>query len=126
MDDDVDMMGDRIAELTDRARTAESSAVRVALLAEAVGLALEPLQRIAVLMLLADAAGRAAHEAAGYALAGKGRAGETPATWTQIAKAAQLSRDTAFRQFYGGQALSWSPAARGIRQAARRGGSVTG
>jgi hypothetical protein len=118
--DDVDMMVDQIASLARQARAAGPTQ-RVALLAEAAGLAMEPLQRIELLMLLADAAGRAAHEAAGQALRGAGTTQGRPATWAQIADAAGLSRDTAFRQWHGGQALSWSPAARGVRQATRRG-----
>lgn len=114
------MVVDRIADLARRAREASSTA-RVGLLAEAVGLAEDPLQRVELLMLLADAAGRAAHEVVGCALAGRGMPEGRPATWAQIADVAGLSRDTAFRQFYGGEALSWSPAARGVRQAVRRG-----
>jgi hypothetical protein len=117
---DVDMVVDQIADLVRRAREA-SPAARVELLAQAVGLAWDPLQRIELLMLVADAAGRAAHEAAGNALVGQGRPEGKAATWADIAEAAGLSRDTAFRQFHGGQALSWSPAARGVRQAVRRG-----
>jgi hypothetical protein len=118
--DDVDMLVDQIADLARRARGA-APAARVGLLAEAVGLACDPLQRLELLMLLADAAGRAAHESAGHALTGRGMPEGRPATWAQIADAAGLTKDTVFRQFHGGEALSWSPAARGVRQATRRG-----
>lgn len=114
------MMVEQIADLARRAREATPTA-RVALLAEAVGLACEPLQRLELLMLLADAAGRAAHDSAGQALRGQGMPEGRPATWAEIGDAAGLSRDTAWRQFHGGEALSWSPAARGVRQATRRG-----
>ncbi|MGK4578459.1 hypothetical protein [Kitasatospora sp. HPMI-4] len=119
--DNVDMLVDQIADLAGQAREAESADARVALLAQAVGLAWNPLMRIELLMLLADAAGRAAHEAADSALQGKGMPEKRPATWSQIAEAATLTKDTAFRQFHGGEALSWSPATRGVRQATRRG-----
>ncbi|MFF6787236.1 hypothetical protein [Streptomyces sp. NPDC012510] len=69
-------------------------------------------------MMVADRAGRAAHDSAARALRGEDRNG--PATWSQIADAARLSKDTAFRQFHGGEALSWSPAARGVKPAVRR------
>jgi hypothetical protein len=116
----VDIVGSEIADLTQQARTATPTA-RVELLAQALSLAIEPLQRIELLMLLADAAGRAAHDMAGQALAGTGMPGGRPATWAEIGAAAGISRDTAFRQYHGGQALSWSPAARGVRQTQRRG-----
>ena len=120
MVEDVDMVVDQIADLARRAREATPT-VRVGLLAEAVGLARDPLQRLELLMLVADAAGRAAREAAGHALTGQGMPEKQRATWSRIAEAAGLTKDTAFRQFHGGQALSWSPAARGVRQAVRRG-----
>lgn len=116
----VDMVGAEIADLIEQARAAPPTA-RVELLARALGLAIDPLQRIELLMLLADAAGRAAHDNARQALAGQGRPDGRRATWEDIATAAALSRDTAFRQFHGGQALSWSPAKRGVRQIQRLG-----
>lgn len=119
MSDDIDMVVDQIADLARQAREA-APAARVELLAQAVTLAWDPLQRIELLMLVADAAGRAAHAAAGDALQGEGMPESRPATWAQIADAAGISRDTAFRQFHSGQALSWPPAARGVRQSTRR------
>ena len=119
--DNVDMMADQVADLMRRASGAEVAADRVALLAQALGLALDPLVRVKLLMLLADAAGRAAHDAADCALAGKGRPGGRPASWSQIGDAAGLTKDTAYRQFYGGEALTWPPAMRGVRQVTRRG-----
>lgn len=118
--ENVDMMA---AEVEDRVRQAAEAhpVARVGLLAEAVSLAVDPLVRLRVLMLLADAAGRAAHGVAGEALAGRGCPGGEPATWAQIGAAATLARDTAWRQWHGGEALSWSPAARGVRSAIRRG-----
>jgi hypothetical protein len=116
---DIDMVTAEIADLTRRAREDASPTAGVQLLAQAVGLAVDPLQRIELMMLLADAAGRAAYEAAGLALKGQGRSGAAPATWAEIADAAGLDRSTAWRQYHGGEALSWSPAARGVRQAAR-------
>ena len=115
------MMDGEITDLVERAEVA-SPVARVELLAQAVGLAIDPLKRIKLLMLLGDAAGRAAHGATTEALAGEGRPSGTPATWAEISDAATLSRDTAYRQYYGGEALSWSPAARGVRQTQRRGG----
>ncbi|MBC2869819.1 hypothetical protein [Streptomyces mexicanus] len=117
--ENVDMMGAEISDLVQQAGEAPP-ADRVQLLARAVGLAVDPLQRLQLLMLVADAAGRAAHDAAGRALRGEGLPEEKAATWSQIAAAAAISKDTAFRQFHGGQALSWSSAARGVRQAVRR------
>ncbi|MEU3189526.1 hypothetical protein ABZ686_02525 [Streptomyces sp. NPDC006992] len=117
--EDVDMLADRIAELERRAQAAGRTD-RAALLAEAAALAVNPLQRIALLMQLANAAGRAAHEAAGRALRGDGFPDGRPATWEQIGDAAGLSTSTAYRQFHTGKALSWSAPARGVRQAARR------
>ncbi|WP_055689453.1 hypothetical protein [Streptomyces prasinus] len=93
---------------------------RVQLLATAVGLAVDPLRQLELLMRIADTAGRAAHDAAGRALRGVGRPDGEAATWSEIGEAADLSKDTAFRQFYGGAALSWSTATRGVRQAVRR------
>lgn len=115
--DNVDMLAEEINDLVRRAEQA-GPAERVQLLAHAVGLAVDPLQRIKLLMLVADRAGRAAHDSAARALRGEDRTG--PATWSQIADAAGLNKDTAFRQFHGGEALSWSPAARGVKQAVRR------
>jgi hypothetical protein len=118
---DVEIFIERqIADLARQAREATPTA-RVELLAKAAALAWNPLQRVELLLLVADAAGRAAHETAGRALAGRGMPGDQPATWSQIGDAARLDKTTAFRQFHGGQALSWSPAARGVRQTTRRG-----
>lgn len=119
--DNVDMMAEQIADLVRQANADEATPTeRVQLLAQAVGLAVDPLHQLELVMLVADMAGRAAHDAAGRALRGEGRPGGKPATWTEIGGAADLSKDTAFRQFHGGTALSWSPAARGVRQAVRR------
>ncbi|MFF3256439.1 hypothetical protein ACFYWP_36905 [Actinacidiphila glaucinigra] len=117
--ENVDMAAARIAELVAQAADVEP-AERVELLATAVGVAVDPLQRIRLLMLVADAAGRAAHDSAGSALRGQGMPDGQAATWGQIAQAAGLAKDTAFRQFHGGEALSWSTATRGVRQATRR------
>jgi len=118
---DIDTVTAQIAELARRARQAPSQAAGVQLLAHAVELAANPLQRVELLMRLADTAGRAAREAAGHALKGQGLPGGTSATWTEIAEAAGLDRATAWRQFHRGEALSWSPAARGVRQVTRSG-----
>ncbi|MGV9277691.1 hypothetical protein [Streptomyces griseosporeus] len=117
--ENVDMMGEEISDLVERSRKAPP-AERVQLLAEAAGLAVDPLQRLELMMLIADTAGRAARDAADRALRGEGRPGGKAATWAQIAAAAHLSKDTVFRQYHGGAALSWSPAARGVRQTVRR------
>ncbi|MFF4902562.1 hypothetical protein [Streptomyces sp. NPDC001068] len=118
---DVDMMAEQIADLVRRASAAETApADRMHLLAEAVGIAVDPLQQLELSMLVADVAGRAAHDAAGRALRGEGRPGGKAASWAQIGAAAALAKDTVFRQFHGGTALSWSPAARGVKQAVRR------
>ncbi|OEJ20853.1 hypothetical protein AR457_41735 (plasmid) [Streptomyces agglomeratus] len=115
------MMAEQIADLVRRANADETTpAERVQMLAQAVGLAVDPLHQLQLMMLVADTAGRAAHDAAGRALRGEGRSQGRAATWTEIGAAASLSKDTAFRQFHGGDALSWSPAARGVRQAVRR------
>ncbi|GHB75714.1 hypothetical protein GCM10010331_74410 [Streptomyces xanthochromogenes] len=119
--DNVDMMAEQINDLIRQAYadgTAPTECVQ--LLAQAVGLAVDPLHQLELLMLVTDTAGRAARDAAGRALRGEGCPGGKPATWTDIGGAASLSKDTAFRQFHGGDALSWSPAARGVRQAVRR------
>ncbi|MCT9141729.1 hypothetical protein [Streptomyces violarus] len=119
--DDVDMAAEQIGDLIKRANGPDTApADRVQLLAEAVGLAVDPLRQLELLMLIADTAGRAAHDAAGRALRGVGRPDAKAATWSEIGQAADLSKDTVFRQFHGGDALSWSPAARGVRQAVRR------
>ncbi|MFJ3183917.1 hypothetical protein ACIPJN_36780 [Streptomyces sp. NPDC086796] len=119
--DNVDMMAEQIADLIRQANAEEATPTeRVQLLAQAVGLAVDPLHQLELVMLVADTAGRAAHDAAGRALRGEGRPEGRVATWTEIGRAADLSKDTAFRQFHGGDALSWSPAARGVRQAVRR------
>ncbi|QDN84412.1 hypothetical protein [Streptomyces sp. RLB3-6] len=119
--DNVDMMAEQIADLIRQASDDETTpGDRVQLLATALGLAVDPLHQIELLMLVADTAGRAAHDAAGRALRGEGRPGGKAATWTDIGSAASLTRDTAFRQFHGGEALSWAPGARGVRQAVRR------
>lgn len=115
------MMAEQIADLLRQANAEETTPTeRVQLLAQAVGLAVDPLHQLELVMLVADTAGRAAHDAAGRALRGEGRPEGKPATWTDIGGAASLSKDTAFRQFHGGDALSWSPAARGVRQTVRR------
>lgn len=113
--DDVDMVAEQIADLTQRAAVSAPTA-RVELLAEAVSLAYEPLRRVELTLLLVDAAGRAAHEAAGHAQAGQGMPGGTAATWEQIAAAAGIARDAAWRQWHHGAALSWPSWARGVRQ----------
>jgi hypothetical protein len=118
--DDVDMMAEQIADLIRRANASAAPAESVQLLAQAVGIAVDPLHRLELLMIVADAAGRAGHDAAGRALRGEGRPEGRAATWAEIAAAAHLSKDTVFRQFHGGEALSWSPATRGVRQAVRR------
>ncbi|MGW3200158.1 hypothetical protein ACWDBD_37440 [Streptomyces sp. NPDC001118] len=119
--DNVDMMAERIADLIRRANADGTTPVdRVQLLATAVGLAVDPLHQLELMMLVADSAGRAAHDAAGRALRGESRPEGKPATWTEIGAAAHLSKDTAFRQYHGGAALSWSTATRGVRQAVRR------
>lgn len=119
--DNVDMVAEQIADLIRQANDdATAPADRVQLFAVAVGLAVDPLHQIELLMMVADAAGRAAHDAAGRALRGEGCAKGKAATWTGIGSAASLSKDTAFRQFHGGQALSWAPGPRGVRQVARR------
>ncbi|MET8855511.1 hypothetical protein [Streptomyces sp. NPDC004579] len=119
--ENVDMMAEQIADLVRQASAEDAiPAERVQLLAQAVDLAVDPLRQLELLMLVADAAGRAAHEAAGRALRGEGRPESKAATWKEIGRAADLAKDTAFRQFHGGDALSWSPAARGVRQAVRR------
>ncbi|MFE4539685.1 hypothetical protein ACFRKB_32245 [Streptomyces scopuliridis] len=119
--DNVDMMAEQITDLIRRARADETTPTeRVQLLAEAIGLTVDPLHQLELMMLVADTAGRAAHDAAGRALRGEGRSRSRAATWAEIGGAAGLSKDTAFRQFHGGDALSWSPAARGVRQAVRR------
>lgn len=114
------MLADRIAELERRAARTAGRADQGALLAEAAALAVDPLQQIALLMRVADLAGRAAHDAAGRALHGDGLPGARPATWDQIGEAAGLSTSTVYRQWHTGQALAWPAAARGVRQAARR------
>lgn len=115
------MVAEQIADLIRRANAAQTPpADRVQLLATAVGLAVEPLQQLELMMLVADTAGRAAHDAAGRALRGEGCPEGKPATWAEIGSAARLAKDTVFRQYHGGAALSWSPAKRGVRQAVRR------
>jgi hypothetical protein len=115
---DDDVVTERIADLARQARNA-APVDRVLLLAQAAGLASNPLQRTELLMLLADAAGRAAHAAADAAQRGEGMPEGRPATWAQIGDAAAIPRETAYRQFHGGQALSWPPAARGVRHGSR-------
>ncbi len=115
------MAAEQIADLILRADAHDTAtADRVQLLAAAVGLAVDPLRQLELMMLVADAAGRAAHDAAGRALRGVGRPEGKPATWAEIGAAAHLAKDTVFRQYHGGAALSWSPANRGVRQAVRR------
>ncbi|MFI9801987.1 hypothetical protein [Streptomyces sp. NPDC052302] len=119
--DNVDMMAEQIADLVRQANASGTApADRVQLLATAVGLAVDPLLQLELMMLVADAAGRAAHETAGRALRGEGRPEGKAATWAEIGAAARLAKDTVFRQYHGGTALSWSPANRGVRQAVRR------
>ncbi|MEW1551330.1 hypothetical protein [Streptomyces tsukubensis] len=125
--DNVDMMAEQIDDLIRRADAEETApAERVQLLAQAVGLAVDPLRQLELMMLAADAAGRAAHDAAGRALRGEGRPEGKAATWTEIGASARLAKDTAFRQFHGGAALSWSTATRGVRQTTRRPASGEG
>ncbi len=119
--DNVDMMAEQIDDLIRQANADGTTAAdRVQLLATAVGLAVDPLHQLELMMLVADTAGRAAHDAAGRALRGEGRPEGKPATWAEIGAAAHLAKDTVFRQYHGGAALSWSPANRGVRQAVRR------
>ncbi|MGW0491168.1 hypothetical protein [Streptomyces olivaceus] len=108
---DDDMFADEVEQLARLAREAEG-AERVELLARAANLAIDPLRRIELLMLTADAAGRAAHQAAGAARRGENRDG--PVTYEQIGAAARLSRDVVYRQHRHGAALSWPAKARGV------------
>lgn len=110
---DVDMFAaevEQLARQADQARGAD----RVELLARAASRAIDPLRRIELLMMVADAAGRAAHETAGAARQGEGRPERTPVTYEQIGKAAGLSRDVVHRQHTHGSALSWPAARRGV------------
>ncbi|MFE5847574.1 hypothetical protein ACFQ7N_38745 [Streptomyces niveus] len=106
---DVDM-ADELAQKAGQAEGAE----RVELLARAAHLAIDPLRRIELLMLTADAAGRAAHQAADRARRGENRMGNLPATYEQIGAAAGLTRDVVHRQYTYGAALSWPAARRGV------------
>lgn len=119
MPNDAGTIEKQIADLARQACEAEPTA-RVELLGKAAAIAWNPLQRMELLLMIADAAGRAAHAAVADALAGRGMPDGAPATWSQIADATKLTKDTAFRQYHGGEALSWSPATRGVRQATRR------
>ncbi|MFE9613190.1 hypothetical protein [Streptomyces sp. NPDC006012] len=123
---DVDMFADEVEQLARRADEA-AGAERVELLARAANLAIDPLRRTELLMLTADAAGRAAHESAGAARRGENRGSQ--ATYEQIGAAARLSRDVVYRQHTHGEALSWSAKARGVhngRSADRQAGEVKG
>lgn len=106
------MFADEVEQLAGQADQAEG-AERVELLARAANLAIDPLRRIELLMLVADAAGRAAHQAVAPARRGENRAGN-PATYEQIGVAAGLSRDVAHRQHTHGEALSWPARRRGV------------
>lgn len=110
---DVDMFADEVEQLAHQADRAEG-AERVELLARAANLAMDPLRRIQLLMQVADAAGRAAHQAAGAARRGDNRLGNEPATYEQIGAAAGLSRDVAYRQHTHGAALAWPAKRRGV------------
>ncbi|MFC8220407.1 hypothetical protein ACFUTY_19805 [Streptomyces sp. NPDC057362] len=110
---DVDMFADEVEQLARQADRAEG-AERVELLARAANLAIDPLRRIQLLMQVADAAGRAAHQAAGAARRGDNRPGNEPATYEQIGAAAGLSRDVAYRQHTHGAALAWPAKRRGV------------
>ncbi|WP_241200565.1 hypothetical protein [Streptomyces sp. ADI92-24] len=110
---DVDMFADEVEQLAQQADQAEG-AERVELLARAANLAIDPLRRIELLMLVADAAGRAAHQTVAPARRGENRAGNRPATYEQIGAAAGLSRDVVYRQHAHGAALSWPAKRRGV------------
>ncbi|MGW5048400.1 hypothetical protein [Streptomyces griseoluteus] len=110
---DVDMFAAEVEQLVRQADEVEG-ADRVELLARAASSAIDPLRRIELLMLVADAAGRAAHGAAGAARQGVGRPGNAPVTYEQIGAAAGLSRDVVYRQHTHGAALSWPAARRGV------------
>ncbi|QIP75461.1 hypothetical protein EZV63_36775 [Streptomyces sp. VN1] len=101
---------EQLAQQADGAHGAD----RVELLARAASRAADPLRRIELLMLVADAAGRAAHEAVGAARQGTGRPENAPATYEQIGAAAALARDVVYRQYTHGAALSWPAARRGV------------
>ncbi|MGW9436735.1 hypothetical protein [Streptomyces sp. NPDC055607] len=107
------MFADEVEQLARQADRAEG-AERVELLARAANLAIDPLRRIQMLMQVADAAGRAAHQAAGAARRGDNRSGNKPATYEQIGAAAGLSRDVAYRQHTHGAALAWPAKRRGV------------
>ncbi len=111
---DVDMFTAEVEHLAQQADQVQG-ADRVELLARAASRAIDPLRRIELLMLVADAAGRAAHAAAGAAREGEGRPQSEPVTYEQIGIAAGLTRDVVYRQHTHGAALSWSPARRGVR-----------
>ncbi|MFE5863213.1 hypothetical protein ACFQ77_22080 [Streptomyces virginiae] len=110
---DVDMFAAEVEHLAQQADQVQG-ADRVELLARAASRAIDPLRRIELLMLVADAAGRAAHEAAGAARQGVGRPESTPVTYERIGAAAGLSRDVVHRQHTHGAALSWPAARRGV------------
>ncbi len=111
---DVDMLADQVERLVADADQV-AGAERVELLARAASFAIDPLRRIELLMLVADAAGRAAHLEAGAARQGKNRPGGAPATYELIGAAAGLSRDVAYRQHMYGAALAWPAKRRGVR-----------
>ncbi|MFD4320445.1 hypothetical protein [Streptomyces sp. NPDC058548] len=110
---DIDMFADEVEQLARQAEQAEGPE-RVELLARAANLAIDPLRRIQLLMQTADAAGRAAHQAAGVARRGENRPGNEPATYEQIGAAASLSRDVVYRQHTHGSALAWPAKRRGV------------
>ncbi|MEU6618606.1 hypothetical protein [Streptomyces parvus] len=110
---DVDMFVAEVDQLVTQAGQAHG-AERVELLARAASSAIDPLRRIELLMLVADAAGRAAHAAAEAARKGEGRPQGEPVTYEQIGIAAGLTRDVVYRQHVHGAALSWPPARRGV------------
>ncbi|MFJ4343000.1 hypothetical protein [Streptomyces sp. NPDC088915] len=110
---DVDMFAAEVEQLVHQADQVQG-ADRVELLARAASRAMDPLLRIELLMLVADAAGRAAHEAADAARQGAGRPENARATYEQIGAAAGLARDVVYRQHTHGAALSWPAARRGV------------
>lgn len=110
---DIDMFADEVEQLAEQAEQAEGPE-RVELLARAANLAIDPLRRLQLLMLTADAAGRVAHETASAARRGENRPGNKSATYEQIGAAASLSRDVVYRQHTHGSALTWPAKRRGV------------
>jgi hypothetical protein len=110
---ELNTVADEVEQLAQQAHQAEG-AERVELLARAANLAIDPLRRIELLMLVADAAGRVAHQTVAPARRGENRAGNLPATYEQIGVAAGLNRDVIYRQYTYGAALSWPAARRGV------------